>query len=60
MVVSELIEWLELVPQNAEVTFLCPDGFNDSVEDVELEGGAVTLSGYATWLVSQRQGGDVV
>ncbi len=45
MKVEELKKLLETAPNDAEVTFLCPDGFEDYLEVAKLvtEDGIVTL-----------------
>lgn len=47
MTVAELIKRLQVVPEHYEVTFLCPDGYEDVPESMDVYHGkeVVELSG---------------
>jgi hypothetical protein len=57
MTVQELIAELQKHPLDAEVTHLCPDGYDDDVQAVEWDDGrgCVMMSGYAHWKAQERK-----
>ncbi len=55
MTALELIAALGKVPPTAEVSFLCPDGYEDFVGEVEMADGKVQLSGYSHWRKTQME-----
>ena len=46
MTVKELIQELIQCPENYELNFWCPDGYEDSINAVYVDGNKVQLTGY--------------